>query len=129
CQPGLIISQRLFQVSARGQYVPTLLPPALEAFAHDLLKVIVSRETLFRLRNRILRQVVDVLRQPQLAAFGDLDCASKNLRKFVAEDTPHLFTRPHVKIRTRVTQSFGIVDSLARADTEQDVVSSSVFRR
>ena len=55
---------------------PDLLATSFDTFANNLLKVIVSRQTVLRLRDRILRKVVDVLRELQFAAFGDVDRAS-----------------------------------------------------
>src|SRR6185503_11748107 len=108
----LIISERLLQLSARGERVPHLLSPSLEAIANHLLEVVVSRETFFRLWDRILRQVVYVLRQLQLAALGNLDSAGQSLGQLVAEDVPHLFLIADVEVRTVVTQAIRIVNRL-----------------
>ncbi len=78
-QTRLVIGERLLQLTSRRERIPNLLAPSFKALANDLLEVVVSRETFFRLRDRILRQVVNVLRKLQLAAFGDVDCARKHL--------------------------------------------------
>src|SRR6185503_1745771 len=104
-EPRLIIRHRLLQLTSGGERVPHLLAPALKALSDDLLKVPVSRQTLFGLWNRILRQVVDVLRKLQITALGDLDRAREHLRKFIAEDTPHFVLRSDVEVWTRVTKT------------------------
>src|SRR6185295_4897231 len=97
----LIIGEGVFQFSARQLALPDLLPPALKPFPDYLLKVVIRRGHL-SLWNRIVWQVVDVLRQLQVAPFGDLHRAQKGFRQFAPEDAPHLFGGSNIKIWTGV---------------------------
>src|SRR5262245_30658217 len=119
----------MLQFTARYLIVPDHLTPALIAVSYNLLEVRIRREACFRLRNWILRQVVDVLWKFQVDSFRDLDRPRQHFRQFVAEDAPHLFRRTHVEVWTGVAQSIGVVDSLARTDAEQNVVSPRVIWR
>src|SRR6185369_197079 len=45
-EPRLIIGKRLFQLAARGERVPHLLPAPVKTIAYDLFEVGISRESL-----------------------------------------------------------------------------------
>src|SRR5262249_35580152 len=99
-------------------------PAFFERGAGPLRKVAVNRLTI---RNAILRQMVLVFRQIQIAHFGDRHRVQKSLREIVAENVPHLRGRPHIKLTLLVFQAAFFVNGLSGTDTNENVVRAPII--
>ena len=127
-EPLLVVRKRVRHFAATELKIPNTLFPSLITDAHYLLEVIVRRQSGFRLRYRVIRQVVNALWQFQFAAFGDLNCPLQCARQLGAKDVPHLFGRTHIKIGRSIAQTILIVNCFARTNTQQQIMRSRVIR-
>ena len=89
-----------------------------EAFARDVLEVLVERESV---RHAKRGQMVLPLRDRDVAALGDEHRVPQRLR-MVLEDGRHLLGGLEKELIAGVAEALRVVDRLARADAEQDVV-------
>ena len=96
--------------------------PLLEPLANDVLEVVVQREAG---RDVEVREVVDRAREIDVAALGDPDGVGERRRE-VPEHRRHLLGGLQVELVAVVPQPVGVVDRLAGADAEQDVVRLGV---
>ena len=89
-----------------------------EAFASDVLEILVEREAL---RHAERRQMVLPFRNRDVATLGNEHRVAECLG-VIFEDGRHLFGRLEKELISRVAEALGIVDGLAGADAEQNVV-------
>ena len=116
-QTVLVVLDRMAQRAGRVKRLQAD-QPLRESFAHDVLEVIVQR---VGGRHREVRQVVLVGRNIDVAPFGDAQRVCERLGD-LAEDLLHFRGGLQIELIAVVPQPIAIVDVLAGADAQQDVV-------
>ena len=101
-----------------GRELPQARQPLREALARDVLEVRVDREAVGHAEGR---QMVLPLRDRDVAALGDEQRVPQRLG-MILEDGRHLLGGLQEELIARVAQPLRVVDRLAGADAQQDVV-------
>ena len=120
-EPALVLVDGVLQHPASRQLLQPR-QPLREPLAHDVLEVVVEREAR---RHVEVRQVVDRARQVDVAALGDPHGVRQRVGE-VLEDRRHLLAGLQVELVAVIVQPLGVVDRLAGADAQQDVVRLEV---
>ena len=113
----LVLVERVAQGVARHQGLQPR-QPRREALAHHVLEVGVDGEAG---RHVEVRQVVHARGQVDVDAIGDADGVGQRVRE-LGEDLRHLLRRLQEELIAVIAEAVGVVDRLAGADAEQDVV-------
>ena len=120
-QPALVLVDRVLEHPPRGE----VLQPResrREAVPHDMLEVLIEGEAG---RHVEVGQLVLGTGQIDVAPLGDADRILQRFRE-VPEDLRHLLGRLQVELVAVVAQPLGVVDRLAGADAQQNVVRLEV---
>ena len=116
-ETALVLVDRVGQAAFAGE-LPQARQPLLESLARHLLEVLVQRRAW---RHVEAGQVVDPLRDRDVAALGNPDRVRQRIG-VVSEHRLHLLGGLEKELIAGVAQALGVVDGLARADAQQDVV-------
>ena len=118
------ISERVVAVPGAIRPVFEISPSFLQSRASPLGEVAVGG---LAVRHAILREVILVLWEFELAHLGDGHGVQKRLRQVPAENIPHLSGGTDVELPLFVLEPAFFVNRLARANANEDVVRAPVI--